>query len=179
MKKLDLYIDKCFKDAAESEGRLLKPSDYGYRYYIFNKKEIAIVFTCKYKHIISRVENRIKRNLDKNFHLKMVQVLEYEDGYDPNYCVCEVKTKQNGEEKHLWVSYIRDEDLKHFSDSNFQAPYCLMVELAKKKGIINQDEEFLKKISFNELKKLWMEIYNENRFKNLDIATSSNLTIIS
>lgn len=190
MQRFDRYIEKCFKDAAESNGRTLTSKDYTFRYYIFNNKMIAIVLDCKYARVLRQAGRRIKRNFKKNFGLEMTTIVEYDanqQSFDPNYCVCEaIVTTMNGKEKHVWVSLVREEDIERINNPNQKVPYCLMLELAKKKGIINpqsndendEHDEFEKNVSWEELKKLWMEVYNETKFKNLDIETSDNVTIL-
>lgn len=188
MKRFDRYIRKCFKDAAENEGRTLTSKDYSFRYYIFNNKIIAIFLDCEYARVERQVRGRIERNFEKNFGLEVTsRALEHDANrynFNPNYCVCKVKTTtRNGKEEYLWVSFIREEDVQRCLDRNQKVPYCLMFELAKKKGIINpksddDHDEFYRKVSWEELKKLWMEVYNETKFKNLDIETSDNVTVL-
>ena len=187
MKRLDRYIENCFEEAAKKEKHILNPEDFDFRYYIFNNKSIAVVLNCKYSRVLKIVNGRLKRNIKKNFGYDMTNVIEYDadvQGYDPNYSVCEVIVKQkNGKNQHFFVSHIREEDFKNFNVPNQEAPYCLMIKLAKKKGIIDPESkddghEFRKKVSWKQLKKLWMEIYQETKFKNLNIITSSNVKIL-
>ena len=79
MKRFDRYIRKCFKDAAENEGRTLTSKDYSFRYYIFNNKMIAIVLDCEYARVERQVRGRIERNFEKNFGLEVTsRVMEYD-----------------------------------------------------------------------------------------------------
>ena len=187
MQKINNYIEKCFKDAAKSEGRSLDYYDYEYWYYIFDNKSIAIGLSCKYSRILSRVEYRLKNNIKKNFGLDMVSLKEYDEycGYDPNFGVCHTEiTFKNGKSKRVWVSHIRDCDSIGLSCENLKSSFTIMLEVAQKKGIINSTNEdsyyneFLKKVSWEDFKKLWMEYYNESKFKNLDIETSENIKIL-
>ena len=181
MKNIDRYIEKCFKEAAENEGRTLESTDYEWQYYIYNDKEIAIALWCKYKRILSRVEYRLKRNIEKNFGLTMTSNMEYPEaqGYDPNFSVCHAEiTLKNGKKKRVWISHVRDEDHLGLSESNPKSPYTLILELSKKKELISSEDDFYKNISWSRFKELWMELYGENKFKNLAIKTSSNIKIL-
>ena len=181
MNNLNEYIEKCFKDAAISEGRTLEPKDYEWRYYIYNDKKIAIALSCKYKRILGRVDYRLKKNIEKNFGLTMTSTIEYDESarYDPNFGVCHAEiTLKSGKKKRVWVSHVRDEDHLGVSKSNPKSPYTLILELAKKKSLIMSDDDFYHSISWAKFKELWMEVYGENKFKNLDIKTSENVKIL-
>lgn len=72
-KRLDSYIEKCFKDAFLSEEREYNKKLYSGEYVIiYDSKNVGHfypVMSCKYDRILRRVDFRLENNIKKNFDL--------------------------------------------------------------------------------------------------------------
>lgn len=90
------YVEKCFKDAFEAEGRNYDPYAWTFEYIIVRSRNaiwhlLPINFWCKYDRVQRIVTHRLSRNLEKNFGIhygksEFLRYLMYDDGrYDLSY----------------------------------------------------------------------------------------------
>ena len=170
MQKLDNYIKKCFEDAFKTEDRQYNEKDWNYEYVVVNNELVVPISWCKYKKVQRRAEYRIKNNIEKNFGLKIAEhgfgICKSSEScwLDPNHTVAYLSINN--------IEYRMDV-YSEFKDDNNSVPYIIMLDYLKERGI--SEDEF-RKYSFEDYKKVWIEVFGDFHPEVKITDTSENVT---
>ena len=71
LKKLNSYVEKCFRDAYSIEGRAYNSEEVIIEYVLLQNDDGVFyfypLFDCNYQRVLNRVKFRLENNLKKNF----------------------------------------------------------------------------------------------------------------
>lgn len=196
-KDIRSYVEKCFKDACESEQRPYKDT-WSFEYLIVNhngKDDYHLIpfISCKYNRVLRRVNYRLEKNMEKNFGIyygrsDLIRFLTYEDQcIDPNHTECMIKYGKKTISVSLFDVDYADEMkgevigagryekliLTHFgwSIDEFRSAY----EKVRPDGTITLPDNLLSYKGWDEFKELYKKTFNEDVGSRFHIICSSGI----
>lgn len=196
-KDIRKYVETCFKDAYESEGRPYETS-WSFEYLIVNHAGhddwILISFIrCKYSRVKRKVEHRLSRNLEKNFGIhygstELIRFYVYESGtIDPNHTEFMFKYKGKLHSLSLFDVYYDDEPRGQVIRAGryeklILAHYNYTLEKFRQLYEENQDSELVRLpsimlagIGWPQFKKLYKETFGEELGSRFNLICSSGI----
>lgn len=109
--KLRKYVERCFKDAFEAEGREFDKDKFSFEWVMVKNKEGAYqlysTIDCAYRKVVTRVVYRLKNNLMKNFGIHYMDtdsmrcMLCVSDRFDFNFTKAVFSKRDNKRIKYV------------------------------------------------------------------------------